>query len=474
MLIIGREHENAVLQRLCESDESEFVAIYGRRRIGKTYLVNETFGYKFAFHHAGLKRDSLKEQLEHFRLSLMRQGYWNCPKIKSWLEAFYHLEVYLEHLPDGKKVVFLDEMPWMDTFKSGFLVALEAFWNSWATSRKDVLLVACGSATTWIINKILRNKAGLHNRVTRKIKLLPFTLRECELYAKEKHLGYDRRQIAECYMVLGGVAYYWSLWEKGKSPSQNINALFWSEQGGLIEEFRELYDSLFRHSEPYIDIVNVLGRCRNGMTREDLRKELKIGSSGNLSTYLTNLEEYGFIRKYHNIMKSTKECTYQLMDNYTIFYFQFLKGKHAQAGDYWSDGITNAAKNAWRGLAFERLCLDHISQIKKALGISGMLSDVYFWRYAPKAPDETGVQIDLLIDRKDGIINVCEMKYAPGEYAIDKEEMSRLQNRLEVFRLHAKSRKSLHLTMVTTFGLKHNGYWNEVQSEVNMNDLFDN
>lgn len=470
--MIGRAYEKSVLIHSYEADESEFIAIYGRRRIGKTYLVNETFGYQFAFHHAGLKRDNLKDQLELFRLTLIRHGYLNCPKIKSWLEAFYHLEVYLEHLPAGKKVVFIDEMPWLDTFKSGFLTALEAFWNGWATSRKDILLIACGSATTWILNKLLRNKAGLHNRVTRKMKLSPFTLLECELYAKEKHLGYGRRQIMECYMVLGGVAYYWSLLEKGLSPAQNINALFFGEQVGLKEEFRELYDSLFKKSEPYIDIVTVLGNSRQGLTRSELLQKLKLSSGGNMSTYLRNLEECGFIRIYHNLPKGTKECSYQLMDNFTIFYFQFIKGKHLQTGDYWSDGISETAKNAWRGLAFERLCLEHLVQLKKALGISGVLSEVYAWRYVPKMPGETGCQIDLLLDRKDGIINVCEMKYTQGPYAIDKEEMSRLQNRLEVFRNQTKVRKSLHLTMVTPHGLKHNEYWNYVQSEVTMDDLF--
>lgn len=469
--MIGRIEEIKRLKAAYASEQSEFVTIYGRRRIGKTFLVNETFGYKFAFHHAGLKRQGLKEQLEQFRFSLMRQGYAQCPVFRSWLEAFYHLEVFLEKRPRGRKVVFLDEMPWMDTFKSGFLSALEGFWNGWATSRKDILLVACGSATSWIVKKLHRNTGGLHNRVTTKIKLYPFTLNECEQYAAERHLGFNRRQLAECYMAFGGVAYYWSQLERGKSVEQNFDALFFGEQDGLREEFDELYQSLFNSPEPYVKIVMALGKRRLGLDRGELMTVLGTGSGGNLSKHLDELEECGFVRKYNLPGRNTKGAIWQLIDSYTLFYFQFVRGAKAREGDYWSERVSQSEKSAWRGLAFERLCLEHVRQMKRALGISGVATTVYAWHEKGDA-NRRGAQIDLLIDRKDDIVNVCEMKYASSLYSIDKDESARLRNRIERFRECTGTTKSLHLTLVTVEGLVENNYRWDVQSVITLDDLF--
>lgn len=470
--MIGRTDEIKRLKEAFASKQSEFVTVYGRRRIGKTFLVNEVFGYKFAFHHSGLKRQGVKEQLLQFRFSLKRQGYEKCPVLKNWLEAFYHLEVFLESCPDGRKVVFLDEMPWMDTFKSGFLSALGGFWNGWATSRKDILLVACGSATSWIVRKLHRNTGGLHNRVTVKIKLYPFTLRECEEYAAERHLGYNRRQIAECYMALGGVAYYWSQLERGKSVDQNFDLLFFGQQDGLRVEFGELYQSLFNSPDPYVRIVTALGCRRIGMDRGELMSVLGEASGGNLSRHLEELEECGFVRRYNLPSRNTKGAIWQLIDNYTLFYFQFVQGVKSREGDYWTERVSPAEKATWRGLAFERLCLEHIPQMKRALGVSGVSTSVYAWREIGKG-GKRGAQIDLLIDRKDDVINVCEMKYAPALYAVNKEESALLRYRLELFRECTGTKKSLHLTLVTVEGVKENDYRWDVQSVITLDDLFE-
>lgn len=470
--MIGRVDEKRRLVEAFQSRQSEFVTVYGRRRIGKTYLVNEVLGAKFAFHHAGLKRGNLKNQLLQFRLALMRQGYKSCPPFKTWLEAFYHLEIFLEGRPKGRKVVFLDEMPWMDTFKSGFLTALEGFWNGWASLRKDILLVACGSATSWIVKRLHMNTGGLHNRVSVKIKLFPFTLHECEEYAKSRRLGFNRRQLAECYMALGGVAYYWSLLERGKSVEQNFNSLFFSKQDGLRSEFDELFQSLFLSAEPYVRIVELLGTRRSGLDRGELLKQLSEGSGGNLSRELDDLEECGFIRKYNLPGRSVRGGIYQLIDNYVLFYFQFIRGLKSRDGDYWTERASQAEKSAWRGLAFERLCLEHVPQMKKALGISGVSTSAYAWRERGDAR-RRGAQIDLLIDRKDDIVNVCEMKHAAGPFAIDKEESERLRHRVELFREQTGTKKSLHLTLVTVEGLKDTKYKWDVQSVITLDDLFE-
>ena len=470
--MIGRQKELKQLRQLLESPNSEFAALYGRRRIGKTYLVNEAFGYRFAFHHAGMKNATLVKQLKQFRLSLMQQGHERCPALKDWQSAFFELEKFIDGLSVSRKIVFIDEMPWLDTPRSGFLSALESFWNNWASFRKDIVLIACGSATSWVVKNIIRNKDGLYGRVRTRIKLFPFTLAECEKYANEElHLGFARSEIAECYMVFGGVAYYWSVLERGKSPAQNIDALFFGPQDGLRTEYDELYRSLFRNPEKYLEIVKILGGRRNGLTRDELIVKLNGVSGGDISRCLADLEECGFIRKYQTSAKGKNGGVYQLIDAFTLFYRRFVEGNTVRSGDYWQTRLTEGTKNEWRGFAFERLCLAHIDRIKTALGISGVFTDAYSWR----ASDDSGkpaAQIDLLIDRRDGIVNLCEMKYSSVEYELEKSEYERLQKRITTFSESLPKRKSLHITFVTMFGLKANLYRHKVQSQVVLDDLF--
>ena len=470
-MIIGRKEEQQILHSAAQSENSEFVAVYGRRRVGKTYLIRETFGYKFTFQHTGLAKGNTKEQLFSFAISLRDAGYDDCPIPKSWLEAFSLLSAYLKNSTDEKKIVFLDELPWMDTPRSNFISAFEHFWNGWASARKDIVLIICGSATSWIINKVINDHGGLHNRVTKQIALQPFTLKECEMFAKSKGLEMSRYQLAECYMVLGGIPYYWSLLEKGLSLAQNIDKIIFAKNGKLSNEFNQLYASLFKSPEQYIDIVTALGNKKAGMTREEIIAATDKYSNGALSKVLDELEYCGFIRKYNGFDKKSKQAIYQLIDNYTLFYFKFIQQNENNDEHFWSASIDSAMHRAWSGLAFERLCMAHTQQIKVALGISGVLSNVYSWR---KEADETsdGAQIDLLIDRNDQVINLCEMKYSLSEYAIDAEYEQKLRNKKSAFIDATNTRKAVHLTMVTTFGIKTNVHSGIVQNEVKLDDLF--
>ena len=470
-MIIGRKEEQQILHSAVQSENSEFIAVYGRRRVGKTYLIRETFGYKFTFQHTGLAKGNTKEQLFSFAISLRDAGYDDCPIPKSWLEAFSLLSTYLKNSTDEKKIVFLDELPWMDTPRSNFISAFEHFWNGWASARKDIVLIICGSATSWIINKVINDHGGLHNRVTKQIALQPFTLKECEMFAKSKGLEMSRYQLAECYMVLGGIPYYWSLLEKGLSLAQNIDKIIFAKNGKLSNEFNQLYASLFKSPEQYIDIVTALGKKKAGMTREEIIAATDKYSNGALSKVLDELEYCGFIRKYNGFDKKSKQAIYQLIDNYTLFYFKFIQQNENNDEHFWSASIDSAMHRAWSGLAFERLCMAHTQQIKAALGIAGVLSNVYSWR---KEADEMsdGAQIDLLIDRKDQVINLCEMKYSLSEYAIDAEYEQKLRNKKSAFIDATNTRKAVHLTMVTTFGIKANAYSGIVQNEITLEDLF--
>ena len=438
--MIGRKDEIRRLNDAFSSSQSEFVAVYGRRRIGKTYLITETFSNRFAFHHTGLKEGGTKKQLEHFRLSLRQQGYYDCPRIKDWLEAFFELERFLNRNESGRKVVFLDEVPWLDTPRSGFLVALEAFWNGWATFRKDIVLVVCGSATSWIVKNIIRNSGGLYNRVRTRIKLFPFTLAECEDYANR-----------ELYIIL--------------------------LSSGELRKFK-LAASLFTHPKVLIMENPFIGL--DAETRDQLKellgmlaKEQGLGavSGGDLTKILSDLEECGFIRKYMLPTQGKNGGTYQLVDNFTLFYFSFVKGSSARSGEYWTASVSDGLRNAWRGFAFERICLSHVAQIKAALGISGVETEAYSLRVNPDS-DFQGAQIDLLIARRDGIVNLCEMKYVNGKYVISSDEAGRLRHRIEVVRKMFGKHRTVHLTMVTPEGVSQNANQWDVQSEVILDDLF--
>ncbi|MBQ8957142.1 MAG: ATP-binding protein [Bacteroidales bacterium] len=479
-MLIGRKKEQAVLRNLLEKEESQFCAVYGRRRVGKTYLIRETFNYQFAFQHTGFAKASLSKQLAGFRDSLQHASGKRWRKPRSWMEAFGMLEEVLAEKTERKKVVFLDELSWMDTPKSNFVSALEHFWNSWATARreKDIVLIVCGSSSSWITKKIFRNRGGLHNRLTERIHLAPFCLAECERYAEVAGLNMSRKEITEAYMVLGGVPYYWSLLEREYSLAQNVDRLFFDSEGKLRNEFGDLYASLFENTQPYLAIVEALGEKKIGMTRLELETTLEKTSSGTLTKRLEDLELSGFIRRYACIGKRERDVLYQLIDPFTLFYFSFMKDNRSADEHYWSAKLESPVHNTWAGLAFERVCLWHVPQIKQALGIAGVSSQVYSWTYRPKTEPaeaeekEEGAQIDLLIDRNDKVINLCEMKYADTDFQLSAHEEERIRHRRSKFVEITKTRKAVHITLVTTYGLKRTAHAGIVQQVVSMEDLF--
>lgn len=471
-MLIGREKEIQELQQAYDSNESKFIAIFGRRRIGKTYLVREVFHDKFAFTYSGMAGASTKEQLQRFYLSLKDQGYKKGSKPSNWIEALYMLEQHLKEQPKGKKIVFLDELPWMDGPKSSFMPAFENLWNGWASARKDILLIVCGSATSWMVKKILKNRGGLHNRLNNQIHLQPFNLYECELYAKNTGLAMERAEILEAYMVFGGVPFYWSLLDKSLSLPRNIDDLFFGRNPKLGNEFTELYSSLFKQPDAYLSIITALAKKRIGMTRDEIIENANLATSGLLTKYLEDLENCGFIRKYQAIGSKTKNSLYQLIDNFTLFYFKFMQGRKNTDANFWSKIQMSPLFHTWCGLAFERICLLHSEQIKKALGISGVITNEYSWRTIA-TEEHSGAQIDLLIDRSDKTINLCEIKYSEGPYAIDKKYMEILRNKATLFRQLTKTRKGIALTMITSYGLIKNSYsMNNVHSQLSADDLF--
>ena len=479
--IIGREQEIEKLENYISSRKSEFIAIYGRRRVGKTFLVKELFENRFAFRVTGKDNVITKEQLASFSFALNDQLGIEAD-VTNWPEAFRLLQKALEKMPDGTKIIFFDELPWFDTYASNFISALEHFWNDWAFYRSDIKLIACGSATTWMLNQVINSRGGLHNRITHNILLSPFKLHEVEEYFKSQGFYYERPEIIECYMAMGGVAYYLSLFETNKSVAQNIQQLCFTRGGELTEEFERLFNSLFKKADNHLAIVTALKNKGKGMTRLDLLDATGLANNGRFSQILKELEQCDFIRSYTSFGKSKKDMMYQLIDPFCLFYFKFMHNKGAFLDNHWVKMQTTAEYESWCGHAFEIVCLHHINEIVKALGIDGCINTPCSWSYRPttkvladEEADEDlkhGTQIDLLIDRSDRSISICEMKYCNGEYEISKAYDAHLVHRLKVFKKVTKTTKTLIPTFVTPHGLYNNMYARKINRQVTGNDLF--
>ncbi|MGN1266212.1 MAG: ATP-binding protein, partial [Muribaculaceae bacterium] len=466
--IIGRKHEQDILAKCVESNKAEFIAVYGRRRIGKTYLVKQFFTESFDFYVTGVYQVSRSEQLKIWQEQLKKYSGNKRARPKDWFDAFNQLREYLETLGKERRIIiFIDELPWLDTPKSGFIRALELFWNSWAAEQKNLKLIVCGSATTWMTNKLLGDKGGLHNRVTRPIRLAPFTLKETEEYLRSNGIDWERRDILEAYMILGGTPYYLSLLRSELTLWQNIDEAFFSQDAALRTEYGFLFKSLFSNASLYRRIVEALATKLKGMTRTELVDLLKITDNGSLSEALDNLVKCDFLRRYQAFGKKGRDMLYQLSDMYTLFYLRFVKDYHGLNEHFWSN-MDAARRNVWSGYAFEQVCILHVNQIRKALGISGIASDVCSWTYRDK---NQSAQIDLIIDRADKAIDLCEIKYSDHEYELKKDYAEWLRERKELFRRVTGTTKTLRLTMIASSGVKQNSYTSTLQGKLSLDDL---
>lgn len=471
--MIGRSTELKSLDSDLSRHESQFVAVYGRRRIGKTYLIREKFYDQFTFYHTGVRNGSMKEQLAAFRTSLMSSGYGKCPRLTSWLDAFTRLYEHVKRSPDGRKVIFIDELPWMDAPRSNLVSALEYHWNNQLSLRKDVFLIVCGSASSWIIENIVHNVGGLYNRLTDRIWLRPFTLEECERYAVSRGLNLSRQEICEAYMIFGGVPYYWSLLRSELSFMQNIDLLCFSEHGKLRDEFQYLYASLFRNAAYHLKVVDHLSTRKSGLNREEIFAASGIASRSTLKKVLDDLVRCDFVRQYTARGKRNRDSFFQLVDNFTIFHNTFIKDQPSIDPQYWTHHAGKPRVNAWNGLSFERVCLLHLDAIRRALGISGQVTSAYAWRAKSDSQDVRGAQIDLVIERSDKVINLCEMKYCDSPYEVDKDEAERLRNRRAAFVRETGTSCACRITLISPYGLKRNLHSGVVDNVVTLSDLFE-
>ena len=471
MKIIGRKLEQQILNDVVESNRPEFMCVYGRRRVGKTYLIKEYFNDVFSFYVSGTKNDSKNAQLKIFNNALLKYGSKEKKNPKNWTEAFDRLESLIESenvykMPQyGKIVVFIDELPWFDTQKSGFKEAFEFFCNTYVTSKENLILIVCGSATTWIINNLLKNKGGFHNRLTRRMYLKPFTLREINELQKNNGIEWNEDDVAESYMIFGGIPYYHNMLLRHFSLYQNVDYLCYDQHGSLHDELDELFSSLFTQSEKYIDVIRAISKKRSGLTRDEIIKESGLLGGGMLSRILEELEQCSFIRKYKNFTSENNNAVYQLVDPFILFTINILEKKENNS---YLDYVGTPSYYSNLGYSFEMLVLNNISLVKNALGISGISTNESSFRSNKSTP---GAQVDLLIDRMDNIINLCEIKFTKDEFEIDADYYKNLTRKIEVFRNETKTKKVIHLTFITFNGLVQNKYSSIAINKITKDDL---
>ena len=454
MKIIGRKCEVEQLKRAYESPNAELIAVYGRRRVGKTFLVKEFFKGGFDFYATGLYQGRQRDELKAFCDPLISAGV-SCDKVKDWMDAFRTLRDFLKKSKKKKLVIFLDELPWFDVPPGHFLKAFEWFWNSWASTRSGLKMIVCGSATTWMVDKFIYNKGGLYNRTTVRLHLSPFDLRDSASLLRYNGLEWDDTTILDAYMVMGGVPYYLNMLERDQSLDANIDRLFFSKEAPLANEYEFLMRSLFRNADNYMAIIDAIAGKNSGITREEIAIKSGIPNGGGLTTALKNLVRCDFLNQYDSFGKKTKGALYQLTDLFILYFKRFVEKYNGKEERHWTNLLDTPRRSVWSGIAFEQVCLLHLPQIKEALGINGVLTNVSGWTY--KGDEYTqGAQVDLVISRRDKVVNLCEMKYSGDPYVVTKKYETELRERREIFRAATGIRSALHFTLVTPIGLKMN------------------
>jgi len=458
-IVIGRQEEKIILEKALQSPEAEMVAVIGRRRVGKTYLIRSIYKNQIKFQMTGILKGTRKEQLQHFtdRMNFHFKPVLPFTLPKNWMAAFQMLTLYLDSQKFQEKIVlFFDELPWIATHKGGFLKAFGLFWNSWA-SEQSIVVVICGSAASWMIQKVVRNKGGLHNRITRRIQLQPFTLAETKAFFKSRSINLDHYHIIQLYMAMGGIPHYLKEVEKGQSAAHNIDRIFFSTNSLLREEFDSLYPALFENAELHIKVIKTLAAKWQGLTRKEILQQSKLPNGGTFTKVLEELKHSGFISPFYTFGKQITGIRYRLTDEYSLFYLKFIDNKRLEEKGMWKKFSQTQTYKIWSGFAFENVCLKHIPPIKKALSIGGVYSETSTYRSQQKE-ELPGIQIDLLIDRNDYVINLFEIKFYNTPFILTKAYAKEVRTKMAIFKANTSTLKQLFVTFLTTFGIHPNEY----------------
>ena len=471
-ILVGRKREREDLEEYCRSAKAELICVYGRRRVGKTYLVTETFRNALAFDVTGTEDRMNRNQLAAFRNALRRYGRDVKGGLDDWFDAFDQLRLLLEgddvvRADFGRRVVFLDEFPWLAAQRSNFLAAFSDFWNSWASRQDDMVVIICGSATSWIIKNVFQNTGSMYNRVTRRLYVEPFDLRATEDMLSVLGFDWSRQTVLECYLTFGGLPYYIDMLDRRKSLAQNVDALCFGARAPLRREASLLMEATMNASDLHLDALRVLSGAKAGVQRKRLVQLLGVADGGGVKRMLDDLEQCGYVRSYANRYAKYKPTTYQLVDMFLLFAFRFMSGERKV--EEWGRYIGTPSYYSWRGSAFELACMSHLLQIRHALGISGVSSRCFPW---VSSESEPGAQIDLVIEREDNVTNICEMKFTNERFAMSADDERDMAWKLEAFRRESHTKSALQPTLVSVNGLQRNRHSDNIAHVVDCDDLF--
>ena len=483
--LVGRHAEKKRLHELVLSKRAEFIALYGRRRIGKTFLVEQYLGglSQTFIHITGQIDADRTRQLEIFQTEIEKKLFdqRRLPPFLTWNVAFQQLisglKRRISESPKGIITVFLDEIPWLSTQKSGLLSALDHAWNTELRHISNLKLVVCGSAAAWMIKNIVNAKGGLHNRLTASMRLAPFNLQETEEYLHARGIKLSRREIITLYMAFGGVAYYLDFVRRGQSATQAIGTTCFGS-GELSSEFDRLFTSLFGDSGDHLKIIRILARRREGLTRDFIVNAMNTSSGGLLSLRLHELIEAGFIDLIVPLGRKIKDAQYRIIDEFVLFALSWIEKAPRGAmiprdiENYWTAESSTPSYRSWAGYAFENLCFKHQLEIRRALGIAGIATKVGSWRNHPKSKKEKGVQIDLVFARADRCFTICEIKYYDVSFRIEKFYAEALgRKRAEFVKEFAKN-KHVFTAMICAHGIDPNEYSRELIDHIVTGDAF--
>lgn len=472
--MVGRESQEKIMNQFLERKKSAFLAVTGRRRVGKTYLIDEVYGKHFCLRITGIQDVDIQTQINNFTQKIAE--YSGLPIVtppNNWQEIFSLLKIYLKNLPKNRKqVIFIDELPWIATKRSGFIQLLAHLWNDYLSKEKHFILVVCGSATSWIAKKIVNDKGGFHNRLDQTIQVKPFTLKETKAFLESKKIRLTDQAIAELYMAMGGIPYYLEQIKKGESVNQIIERLCFEENGILNNEYDNLYKALFEHSENHEAIVAALATAQNGLSRKQILSKSKVQEGGPYTRAMDDLLISGFVEEVLPYGRAKRGALYRLLDEYSIFYHKFIAKNKKKGKDIWTTLYQSQQYKIWTGYAFENLCQRHIAEIKNALGISGIYTEHYSFNQKENEDSKSGYQIDLIIDRKDNSINLCECKFYNAEFTVNKEYATKLRNRKQAFIDSTKTKKTVFNTLISSYGaIKNEHYLDVIDSQLTVSNL---
>ncbi len=473
MKIIGRKAEKKELEQCEKSKKSELVCVYGRRRAGKTYLVEQTFGDYFAFRAIGLEKGSIKDQLKAFNQRLQECGDEVRKVPQNWFEAFSRLDKILSRddiilSPHGKKIVFFDEFPWFATQRSDFLLAFEDFWNRRGTQSGDLVFIICGSATSWIIKNVLEDSGSMYKRVTAQIFIKPFSLAETKLYFDDNEFDWSKEQIMEFQMVFGGLPFFMSLMNENESFRQNIDRLLFRPNALLQDETDKLLESTLKKSPVYGQILGELSSHLYGMKKSECQEKLNI-PVGTFTRAVEDLIKCRYIVEYTRNYEKSNPLYIQLVDPYLLFHFHFLSNRK-RITSYEDLSSNIGLYSNWRGHAFEILCFHHLDQIKKSLGISGVKTECFSWT---NSEDKEKIQIDMVIERDDKITNICEMKCTDQPFVMSKEDDLSLLRKRDIFKEKTRTKNSIRIVLVSAAGLSGVAHTEHISDVITLGDLFE-